>query len=156
MREVAPDRVDDTRWCPSRLLGHHIMLSMSEDEQARSELLTRLRTAGDAVMRLDREKRQAITEMSQAALDAASAGVEPGMIGLEYARTAGAFLPPPRGESAAVDEATGKQALAELYAKLPEAERAKSDSSLAPVLGPLAGLTEGTARKYLGAIRASH
>ncbi|MFJ4585552.1 hypothetical protein [Streptomyces echinatus] len=35
-----------------------------------------------------------------------------------------------------------------------EAARAKSDNSLAPILGPLAGLTEGTSRKYLGGIRS--
>ncbi|WP_435279694.1 hypothetical protein [Streptomyces sp. 1222.5] len=127
---------------------------MIEDEQARNDLLIKLRAAGDSVRRSEQEKQLAMVKMNQAALDAAVAGVEPGMIGLEYARAAGATLPSPRGGGSEPNEATGRQALAELYTKLPEAERAKSDNALASILGPLAGLTEGTARKYLGAIRS--
>lgn len=100
--------------------------------------------------------RKAMGNMNVAALEAAQTGVEPGIIGLEYARVAGVTVPAPRSREEEDEGTNGRQALAALYGKLPDTERSKSDSALAPILGPLAGLTEGTARKYLGEIRTGH
>lgn len=58
-----------------------------------NELAT-LRASGDRVLALREEIQRAMAEMSQAAIDAAAGGADPGAIGAEYARLATPPSPP--------------------------------------------------------------
>jgi len=49
---------------------------------------------------------------------------------------------------------TGKQRMVMLYRELDDQHRALSDNALAPIVAAKLGITEGSARKYLGAIKS--
>jgi hypothetical protein len=139
-----------------------------------------LRAAGQRVIHAQGELAAALTELSAVALDAVRAGAAPEAVGAEYARivagqgTPGSAKRPPttvrtgetiprQARDAGADHpdrpapptsATGRELLAGLYDALPLAMRNQPTADLAPQLAGQAGVTEGTARKYLSAIRS--